>query len=499
MSVIAIGFENTIVNINNNNQPYTNAIETINYWYSQNHKIIIWTTKYTNTDIKNIKNILKENNINYDTINKNVYNTAAYSKIIADYYIDDKIITFQNNWIDLKYIFGSPKVIAIDFDNTIFDCNNWPIVGSAKTDAVESINYLYDQGHTIIIWSSRSDIKSIRYAKKALLNVGIKYHKFNKNISTRFSYPKIDADYYINDKGIEFNDNWLDIKNTLTFNKNNVIVLMLDGIRYTESFGDSGYTYIPNLGNNLKLLGTLFTNFYNKGTTLTINSHASLITGTLQNQLDNLGNSRPNKPTLFEYYRKQYNLNQDSCYVIAGKDKLNVITYSTDLNYGLNYRASQILSNPNFDDNQTYNDLNTVLNSSNPPSLIVVNFAEVDGTAHNATNENLTPYTDKILQIDTIVYNIYNLIQTIDFYKDNTTIIITNDHGRHTYDISSHGDDCEGCQHIMLLMIGPNIPKNIVNNNRYTQIDIVSTIGAILNIDTTLSDGNVIKKAFIND
>ena len=40
------------------------------------------------------------------------------------------------------------------------------------------------------------------------------------------------------------------------------------------------------------------------------------------------------------------------------------------------------------------------------------------------------------------------------FYKDKTTLIVSNDHGRHIDSkggFQNHGDDCAGCRHIEFL------------------------------------------------
>lgn len=104
-------------------------------------------------------------------------------------------------------------IIAIDFDNTIFEMPNYPYVGSVKLDAVDTINSWYDSGHTIIIFTARSKFQDVREAKKALKNAGIKYHKFNKNETVNRNLPKIYADVYIDDKGLRFEDNWSTLKN----------------------------------------------------------------------------------------------------------------------------------------------------------------------------------------------------------------------------------------------------------------------------------------------
>ena len=118
-----------------------------------------------------------------------------------------------------------------------------------------------------------------------------------------------------------------------------MFIAVIDGARYSETYGDVNHQYIPNIWNKLKPQGTIYTSFYNNGGTYTVPGHSSIITGTWQD-LPNDGSERPNQPTLFEYYRKQYNSAQSKNYVILGKDKLDVLAYSTNPDYGNDFKAS---------------------------------------------------------------------------------------------------------------------------------------------------------------
>jgi predicted AlkP superfamily pyrophosphatase or phosphodiesterase len=56
-----------------------------------------------------------------------------------------------------------------------------------------------------------------------------------------------------------------------------VFIVVMDGVRYSETFGDSTHALVPHLYNDLKPEGTLFTNFYNRGITVTRQGHSTLI------------------------------------------------------------------------------------------------------------------------------------------------------------------------------------------------------------------------------
>ena len=71
-------------------------------------------------------------------------------------------------------------------------------------------------------------------------------------------------------------------------------------------------------------------------------------------------------------------------------------------------------------------------------------------------------------------------------------MFVVNDHGRHTRDFTDHGDRCEGCQHIMLLVIGPDTRKGVTDPTPCRQIDIAPTVGRLLRFETPYAVGTAI-------
>jgi hypothetical protein len=118
-----------------------------------------------------------------------------------------------------------------------------------------------------------------------------------------------------------------------------VFIAVIDGARYTETFGDSLHQYIPGIWNTLRPQGTIFTSFYNDSATSTNPGHSSIVTGTWQHVVND-GSERPHKPTIFEYYRQQKHTKATENYVILGKKKLNILAYSDCAGYGELYGAA---------------------------------------------------------------------------------------------------------------------------------------------------------------
>jgi hypothetical protein len=172
----------------------------------------------------------------------------------------------------------------------------------------------------------------------------------------------------------------------------NVIVIVVDGARYSETFG-GGDTYIPHLYNDLKPLGTLYTNFkidYPVSKTETCSGHSTVETGTWQN-IDEEGNQRPTRPTIFEYLREEDGNPQSDCYVVTCKDKLDILTHSNYSGYGSSFRGVWVGDDERSDDT-TYPKVISVLENYQP-KILVINFAEVDYDGHyNGWNNYISAF-----------------------------------------------------------------------------------------------------------
>jgi hypothetical protein len=267
----------------------------------------------------------------------------------------------------------------------------------------------------------------------------------------------------------------------------NVIVVVMDGARYTETFG-AGSTYVPHLWNDLKPQGTLYTSFRigSPGKTETVPGHATAVTGTWQ-LVSNDINGVPTRPTVFEYFRKEDGHAQSECYLVAGKSKLAAVAYSSDAEYGANYRAS--VSAGDRTDDQVYSNLVSVMDTYHP-KLIVVNFPSVDGAGHSG---NWANYLAAVTHADLLIHQLWQKIQSDSYYgPGNTTLFVTNDHGRHDDahgGFQNHGDDCEGCRRIMLLAVGRGVtPNQVIADTRY-QIDIAPTIADLLDFTAVYAVG----------
>lgn len=275
------------------------------------------------------------------------------------------------------------------------------------------------------------------------------------------------------------------ILNVYSYQTRNAIVLVIDGSRYTETFGDSTHRYIPRMWNELRPLGTIFTRLFNDSVTYTCPGHATILTGLWQN-IENSGSDPIKTPTIFEYYRKERAVSAYECFVILGKPKLDILASSVFEDYGPHYGATVKYCEDYSNDINTWNNIREVLTTRHP-RLSAVNLGQVDYEGHSGDWQG---YLGAIRQADSIVGLVWELLQSDPFYKDSTTLFVVNDHGRHSYDFTGHGDTCQGCRHLLCMMIGPDVGVGVIDSTYRQQVDIAPTIGKLLRFPTPFAIGH---------
>lgn len=271
-----------------------------------------------------------------------------------------------------------------------------------------------------------------------------------------------------------------------------VVIFVIDGPRYSETFGDSSHTWIPHIWNDLRSQGTILTHFWNNGPTKTVPGHCAIATGTWQ-YIANDGSERPDKPTLFEYFRHWYSAPVTETYVVSGKSKLDVCTYGTHPGYGASYGATASVGFAS--DVEVYDELMSVL-QTHQPRLLLACLPEVDWAGHSG---DWNRYVSAVTGADSLAWKTWNYLQSDPFYAGQTYMFVTCDHGRHTDEnggFTGHGDDCIGCRHLIFLALGPDIRPDVVSSGLFTQRDLCKTVGQILNFPVPHAEGTVIQDIF---
>ena len=274
------------------------------------------------------------------------------------------------------------------------------------------------------------------------------------------------------------------------------VVLVIDGARFSDTWGDPSFQNIPYLHNYFENLGAINTTFYNEGTTNTTNGHVAITTGFYENNIDNSGQELPSYHSYFQDWMKKNPFSANSAWIISSKDKLEVLgncrqgkwkdLYQPLTDCGINGNFSGYRS-----DSITMIRATKVLKVYNP-NLLLINLKDPDYYGHQY---NWSAYINAIRKSDEYVHQLWNTIEQDPEMAGNTTLFVTNDHGRHISDFQNHGDECEGCRHIMLYAIGPDFKKNVKLSVNRSLIDIHATISEIMHL-SNYSEGNVMTELF---
>ncbi len=120
----------------------------------------------------------------------------------------------------------------------------------------------------------------------------------------------------------------------------------------------------------------------------------------------------------------------------------------------------------------------------NDVRVLFVGYGETDNWAHSGRYDLVL---DSAHQFDRFSEELWETMQSIPAYRDQTTFIITTDHGRGSgpVDWKEHGVDQKGSENIWIAVIGPDTRAmgERVNLAPVTQAQIAATLAAFLGKD----------------
>jgi len=274
-----------------------------------------------------------------------------------------------------------------------------------------------------------------------------------------------------------------------------IMIVIIDGARYSETFGDSTHQYTPRMW-GLAAEGTIINRFYNNGVTKTNRAVPALWCGAWTAMNDTVYNGGQTiyseKPSIFEYYRKDKSASESDCYYILPYLP-DLWLPSFDVDYGPDYWPTFHSLGEN--DNDVAENTKDIIDNYHPKFLWVY-LADVDHAGHSGDWEY---YTSTISNADEIVADLWGYLQNDPFYAGTTTMIVTNDHGRHSDNFGGfqgHGCGCEGCRHIQFLALGPRISKNQISNTYRTIPDMAVTAAYIMGVEPTKASGTIMQEIF---
>jgi len=173
------------------------------------------------------------------------------------------------------------------------------------------------------------------------------------------------------------------------------------------------------------------------------------------------------------------NIKRSKLYVNSGYD--SIINDGNDLSEKINEVEDQVTAKGH----TRYDQLTSIAAkeyiNQNHPRIVFLSFGETDEFAHH---NKYDLYLQQANSFDKMVSDLWYAVQTDPFYKDNTTFIITTDHGRGKEESSWHGHNCftKGSGEIWMAIIGPDTEpvgeRHIAEKNYQNQI--ASTVAMLL-------------------
>jgi hypothetical protein len=327
--------------------------------------------------------------------------------------------------------------------------------------------------------------------------------------------------------------------------KKTVVVTFGGGARDEETFAPEGQENIPYLLNELIPQATFFTQVVNRGILGHYVATASLATGTYES-FDNFAHVSPQRPTIFEYFRKDLGRPSSDAWVIAPSNGFNGIGQSNGSMFASGFGAEVVLPKQllaaalagdpllrggfefllqdNYEDpfytspssgsaiaaarlrdllrlsvQDLVRNAGTLLSADElsvyvmehvmkqfAPDLLWITLHDMD-IAHSGA---YSLYIDAIQRTDRLCSRIWKMVQNDPEYRGCTTMFILPDFGRDS-DMDAGGN---GFQHhrtgdplsrtTWLMALGPHVRENVTVDRPVESLDLAPTLGSLLGVKT---------------
>jgi hypothetical protein len=119
------------------------------------------------------------------------------------------------------------------------------------------------------------------------------------------------------------------------------------------------------------------------------------------------------------------------------------------------------------------------------PHVLFIGFDETDANGHRGKYDK---YLSAAHDTDSLLSLLWEWIQHDQEYRNNTTLIVTTDHGRgHLFRNSwrNHGILSPGSRHIWMAVMGPDTPATgvVADGKKYYQKQVAQTMAALVNLE----------------
>lgn len=326
-----------------------------------------------------------------------------------------------------------------------------------------------------------------------------------------------------------------------------VVLITLGGIRREESFSLEGTANIPHLFRDLLPQALFYPYVLNEGVTSHVNTISSIVTGRWQ-QLDDWGRNAPREPTLFRYLQEQRGLSAADTWIVTSNKAVtknigpgaNVIlakqlmieaveriilgqtsrrllvrgaiheemksillreherigwavpSMSPLIESALLAGMSDYFESPEGPvggDELTFVMAREVLRKLSP-ALLMINFSGVE-VAHSGT---YSLHVAGIRSSDALCHQVWQYLQSEPRYRDRVTMIVMPEFGRDpdgstTNGFFNHRTDTNTCRLTWMMVLGAAVKEPRVEERVIRQIDLAPSVGALLEVECTKSDG----------
>ena len=287
------------------------------------------------------------------------------------------------------------------------------------------------------------------------------------------------------------------------------IILVMDGVRLEDSLGDDPSSatgeppqeLMPQLWSQLLPEGARASQAWSLGATTTTPAHAAIISGrrqplaTVSADAD-VGLYRPQLPSLFEAVRAQLGSTEDEVLLVANTGLIRPVERSL-------WPGAQGASwvwvgddseDPAPDDRLVLARLQEELDET-PTKLALVNMHQLDRSGHYGGSSD---YLDDLGRVDEPIAELWAWLQDHRDYRDDTTLVLMADHGRHDASDDDphwrhHGDSCNGCRRVPALVLGPLAVAGVDGDEPVLLTDIAPTVAAILGVELPWAEGLVME------
>lgn len=301
----------------------------------------------------------------------------------------------------------------------------------------------------------------------------------------------------------------------------NIIIITLSGVRNCDSIEDPTHQYIPNLWNKMLKEGVLYSN-------LTDNNyefHMPVI------HMINTGLYYPfvsaiREPSFFQYIRKKYKFPLTKLWLIDSwffeKDGyLETKEFGKDTYFGFFSMATfkiipevtSILNGQELFFMERYRELLSAKFSKWPhweatgkvtfkifqkimryykPKVVHYIMNNIEAAHYDTYGK----YVLTLQESDKMIFEAWEMIRTIDSYKNNTYFIVTPDHSRNPYYMDHTINTPDNPSRTWLYIFGPKIKKGVVIDRQVTHADIFATVASLMDVHTHRSLGHPLSDAF---